>query len=969
MNKINKRNPIERAIKLALFASATVSALSTTVVYSEEEETAEKENKIVVTGSRLSRTDVEGPAPVIVITAAQIEANGFTTAFEALQSLTVVNGGNQGAADSGTFTQGADSINLRAIGAGRTLTLVNGRRMADYPLPFNGQSNIVNVSSIPAVMIERIEILPSGASAIYGSDAIAGVINIILKDEVDGVNITVRAGDTWDGGGASLRTQVVGGVQNEKLNLVYGLEFFKRDPIYANKRDYIDSNNDNPDVINGIAAAENSRSFLILDPNDANGDGFTYIDPGSAICDPLTNLVAGSVEYSLRPGRGYYCGTSDLPGFATIRNAKENITGFLNLTYDLGDSHELFSTVIYTDSETSFDTGVNFWQGSNGGDANGIGSGYIINSAGPDVNGFGGQQELWQRIFTPEEVDDNQNHSFEKAADFSIGVRGDFFAGFDYEASFSLSNYKLKRERRLIDRASADLFFLGQVTGTSTLPDGTTWNIVDAPYSNMYRQLTHEEYRSISGIDQTNAESISRTFSLVLTNDEIFELPAGSVGLAVVLEAANQNYSIKLDPKLINKEWFGYTGTGGGGERKRTAIAVEFGVPITEDLHASIATRYDQYDDVTQVDGAATYQLGLEYRPIDDLLIRGSFATSFRAPDMHYVYADPSGFFTSTIDQYLCRRDNLADITTSAGTANFNNCTINGEYELDGTYIPGTGGVSGSIGIEGGRQGSEFLEEEKGESYTIGFVYDIMDEMSVSIDYYQIEITNGVRDISIASLITLEADCRLGTNFAGTETFNQDSPRCQAAFARISREPVTNSPFSETINTVKTFPINAALREVSGYDLAFKYRVATESIGNFFFDLNYNITDQDNSQQSLEDDVIKRRSHMQVFDLRSAVTLSSTWTYNDWSTTLFTRRTGSLPNWAETARCCEIIIHNLTTTYQVSDSLRVGLFVNNLLDENPQVDPTFNSYPYYNTGLSNAYGREYSLQFDYALGE
>lgn len=957
------------AIRGALLAAATISTLTTPIVFAEEETDEAKSETITITGSRLTRTDVEGPAPVTIITAEQMNANGFTTAFEALQSLTMVNGGNQGAQDAGTFTQGADSVNLRALGSGRTLTLVNGRRMSDYPLPFNGQSNIVNVANIPAIMIKQIEILPAGASAIYGSDAIAGVINIILRDDVDGMHLTARFGDTYDGGGESTRLQFVGGVQTDNLNLAYGLEVFKRDPIYANKRDYIDSNNDNPDVIAGITPAVNSRSFLILDPNDANGDGFTYVDPGAATCDPLSFLTGDSVEYSLRPGRGYYCGTSDNPGYATIRNEKENITGYLNLTYKLNSDHEMYATAIVTDSETSFDTGTHFWQGSNGGEDNGFGEEYIINTAGPDNTGLGGQIELWQRIFSPEEVNDNANHLFEDSVDFTLGARGEFFGGFDYDAALTISTYKTKRERRLIERAPADSFFLGEVTGTVTDGNGSIFNTVNAPYSNMYQALTNEQFLQISGIDTTTADSQNTTFSLVFTNEEIFEMPAGYAGLAVVLETASQDYDIQLDQKMINKEWFGFTATGGDGDRDRSAVALELRLPLMQDLTANIATRYDKYDDITAVDGAATYNIGLEYRPIDDLLIRGTYATSFRAPDMHYVNADPSGFFSSANDQYLCRRDNLGDITTSAGTANYNNCTINGQYDVNGSYIPGTGGVSGTIGYEGGRQGSPFLEEETADSLTVGFVYNLTSDWSVSVDYYETTIENGVRDIATASLITLEADCRLGTNFAGTESFDINSPRCQAAIANISRNPVSTSPFSETIDTVLTFPINAALREVAGYDLAMDYKLSTESMGDFYFELNYNITDKDESQQSLEDDVVDRRRSMQVFDLRSSATLAINWNYSDWSTTLFTRRTGSLPNWAETERCCTKTIFNASTAYQVNDDLRIGLYVNNLLDENPQDDSTFNSYPYYDTGLSNAYGREYSLQFDYSFGK
>ena len=959
---IFKLKPVSIAMKSALFATAGLLAFNTGAVFAAEEAEADGEGeKIVITGSRLQRTDLEGAAPVTIITAEEIEKNGFTTAFEALKSLTQVNGSNQGAQDGGTFTQGADSLNLRAVGPGRTLTLVNGRRMADYPLPFNGQSNIVNVANIPSVLIERIEILSSGASAIYGSDAVAGVVNIILKDNIEGMHASARFGDTSDGGGESYRLQFSGGKQTDKLNLVYGLEVFNREPIMAYERDYIDSFNDNPDVINGLSSVVNSRSFLILDPYDGNGDGFTYIDPGSATCDPLSNLAQSTLEYSFRPGAGNYCGTANDIGFNSIRNAKDNYTGYLNLTYELNSSHELFSTVVVTDSETEFDAGTNFWQYSSGNAGNALGTRYFLNSASQDDFGIGGRMELWQRIFTPEEVADNNNHSYETAIDITVGARGEFFGGFEYEAAFSVSQYDLKRERRLIDKAAADLFFVGPELGTTDFGLGT-WSVHNAPASNMYRQLTHEEYLSISGIDQTNADSKNITGTFVLTNQEIFEMPAGSAGLALVFEYGSQEYDISLDPKLINQEWFGFTGTGGGGERDRSAIGAELKLPLTDELTASVATRWDKYDDDTNVDDATTYNIGLEYRPADNLLFRATHSTSFRAPDMHFVYADPSGFFQSVNDQYLCRVQQLDEITTANGTADFNQCTLN-------IGVGGSAGLPGAYSVFGQRQGSTFLEEEEGESTTVGFVYNITDDMSLTVDYYSIKLENVVRDRSSSSLLELEADCRLGQNFAGTETFDINSAECQNVLSLVQRNGVNVTPTSEFINQITTGPINAALRETAGYDVAFDYNLPTDSLGNFRFNMTYNAVQKDEDQQFVGDDIRNLRSHMQFFNFRSSLNLSTNWQYGDWSTTLFARYTGSVPNWAETERCCENTLYNLSVAYQATENFRVGLFINNLLNENPQMDQTFNSYPYYFTGQYDAYGREYSLQFDYSFAD
>ena len=164
------------------------------------EQDAAELGKLEVTGSRIRRLDVEGPSPIVVVTRDDIEKRGFTTVYEALEHLTQNTGTLQGEQFTNTFTPNAQSLSLRSLGGGRTLVLMNGRRVADYPQPFNSQSNFFNFATIPIAAIERIEVLTGSASAIYGSDAVAGIINIILRDDVVAPTLTARIGSTYEGG-------------------------------------------------------------------------------------------------------------------------------------------------------------------------------------------------------------------------------------------------------------------------------------------------------------------------------------------------------------------------------------------------------------------------------------------------------------------------------------------------------------------------------------------------------------------------------------------------------------------------------------------------------------------------------------------------------------------------------------------------------------------------------------------------
>ena len=958
------RKPLALAIGLALMTPAAWSQ-------NDSEEPAELDS-VTITGSRIARTDIEGAQPVISITAADIEREGFTTVFEALNSQTVFTGSIQDDQFAGGFTQAANTLDLRSLGPGRTLILLNGRRATDYPLAFNGQSNVVNLAAIPVAMVQRIEILSSGASAIYGSDAVSGVVNIILKDRVEETYTTLRVGDTDEGGGESVRFGAVGGVNPGNLSVVWGFEYFDRDPIWGFERDFQDSRNDNPttsglpliqDPVNGVT---NARMFLSLDPFDQDGDGFTYIDPGAAACGPLSGLERSSIEYSFRAGRGFYCGSAADVASQTIRNAKESYSLYTNLNYEMDNGMSLFGSVIATNTETKFNVGNLFWQY----DPNGpLGGGFFINSAEPDVFGIGGRVDLWQRIFSVEEmgsgdIDDlggGTNHFDEDLIDVTVGARGQFADRYDWEVSYSHSEYDLDRKRRLLLADVGDAFFLGDATGTNDIfGDGNPFEIFNASLDRLYQPLTVAEFNSISAIDTTTADTSNQTVQAVLSGD-LMDGWAGPIEFAAVAEWGTQDYDINIDPGLVNGKFLFFTGTGGEGDRDRLALGGELRVPLLETLSASLAARYDKYDDITDVDDAFTYNLGLEYRPLDSLLVRGSFATSFRAPDMHFVFADASGFFQSPQDEYLSRRCQ-GELPVGGNTA-----PLPGEdpNDADGPAIdasnPAPANCQEIYSVAGFRQGNPGLAEEEGESFTVGLVWEPTDGLGLTLDYYSIQLDDVVSDRSVTNLLELEADCRFGTGE------DPGSARCQDVFGRITRF-AADSPDQTNrarVDTVVTGPINQSFLETNGIDATLDYTLPTDNLGMFRFNLGYTHVLEYEFREFDGDPLQNFRDDPRVNDFRSRARGSVGWDYKKFSTTLFFLRTGSIPQDDQQDRCCERDTYNLTASYDVTDQLTVGLSIQNLLDEEPGLDATEDSYPYYAIGNFDPYGREAFLQLDY----
>lgn len=260
-----------------------------------------------------------------VITAEDIKANGFVSVPDVLRAMTQ-NGGetqSQQSSSGADFSPGAQQVDLRGLGPNHTLVLVNGRRIADFPMPFKGRSNFTDISNIPLGMIERVEVLTGSASAVYGSDAISGVVNFILKKEADGTTVDFRLGDTSRGGGESYPLSLTSGVSRGDFNAVFGMELLDQRPLWAYDRRIQDSTKDAPTERSRVAR----RTFLRTDYND------DYIDPSEAACDSLAHLNGGTTHYAYRPRYSNFCGSDESIGYDTIVSERKGINAYGSMSY------------------------------------------------------------------------------------------------------------------------------------------------------------------------------------------------------------------------------------------------------------------------------------------------------------------------------------------------------------------------------------------------------------------------------------------------------------------------------------------------------------------------------------------------------------------------------------------------------------------------------------------------------------
>jgi outer membrane receptor protein involved in Fe transport len=618
-------------------------------------EAAPQLETVVVTGSRIPRLTAldAGPAPVVTITSADILQKGFTDMSDVMRNLNQ----NLGSLDNNTqtdgFSPGAQAVDLRGMGPNHTLVLVNGRRIADYPQAYGGNSNFTDISNIPTTMIDHIDVLSGSDSAVYGSDAIAGVINFILKKKADGTTIDYREGETQLGGGSSQRLTLTSGYSNERFDSIFTVQLLNQQPVWAFRRNFTDSTLDAP----------GGPSVNYADPvfgrYDMNGN---FIAPSPATCNALSSLDGGSIFYASRPGYGptggpgYYCGSHADIGYGTLENGRKSINAYGSGSYQLTEHASLFLDLQagYTHQD-SYNSPLQ-WQNSvaqNGGSV-----------PVPFYNSATGQIEQWQRMyFTPNEeggLQAGEIHNFDTTISLNAGIKGSFGSNWTYEGFYGHSQNRLVDETPALIDSKAAALYLGPSLG---IDPASGYNIYDAPPSRLYTPLTVAQFRSITNLstddDQTHTDSLN--FSVATT--ELAHLPAGPLGFAAVAEVGHDSLIQNVDPLSLSGAYYDYHNTGATGSRNRYGIGSEFNIPIFPMLTATAATRFDSYSYSYSYSGTTsgkvTYNTGLEFRPIQNLLIRGSYGTGFRAPDLSYLYSGASGSSSGGIDYYLCRLHRL----------------------------------------------------------------------------------------------------------------------------------------------------------------------------------------------------------------------------------------------------------------------------------------------------------------------
>ncbi len=957
-----KPSHLSTALVTALFLSSTGAAFAQDASTDNEEEQqsstttsgATSLDRVSVVGSRIKRAEIEGPAPVTVITREDIDREGFTSVGDVLMTLTqqasATFSGDLGVTG---FTPNAQVVNLRQLGPGFTLTLVNGRRPAQYPQPYNRDNNVVNVRAIPTSIVERVEVLTGGASAIYGSDAVAGVVNIVLRENYDGNQLRGSVGTTQHGGGDRYDLELTGGRVGDRWSAVWAFQAGALEPIFGNQRDFMADTRDNP-----YGLVVNPALSLIAIRQSASAAGPTgheSLYPGQAICD---QFGFGTVTTA---ARGTYCGSYTTPSARSITNSQEYYSAYAHGTFDITPNLQLFGSATLFQLDAKASSGTEFWGTAN--------NRFLVNSSGGASSVYYdptlGHLVQLQRVFQPFEIGGNEAATTlfdEKTYDVTVGLRGTIADRFDWEFYAQRSEYDYTADRpRLLAQAVHDHFLGPRLGFISGFP------IHQLNRTNWFTPWTPAQYEAVSTrvINKGNTSSSAINFNV---GGDLFELPAGPVGFAAVIEGVRQETELRSDPRLDplrpadSQTVYNLVSSGQTtGERDRYALGVELRVPIFSMLTAQLAGRYDKYDDITAVDDSYTYNLGLEFRPLDRLLFRGSLATSFKAPDMQLVFAEGAASFSSVLDEYSCRAGTGPG--AALGARNRAQCNVTGDPTIYSTMTSLSGNPN--------------LKEEEGESYGYGFVWDIIDNMSLSVDYYRIKLKDAASQLSADYILRAEAACRLGT----WTLANRQPPTpafCANILDLVVRQSAPGTALDGRIERINAAYVNTALRDTSGIDSSFRYRFDTDRLGTFRIDLGHTIVLTNKYKQFAEDDLYDYRDDPPYYQ-RSRVRGSVSWSRGDWDATLFGTRYGSAYSYAETDGCytgvnadicytrriAPWMLYNLTIGKRFGSNVRAQFDIVNLTDNMYRYDPS-TPYPYYDPWVgADPRGRRFNFSVSY----
>jgi iron complex outermembrane recepter protein len=778
-SKLSGRQAIGLAVAAAIASSA--SAQTTT-----KDETQLQE--IVVTGSMIKRTDVETPSPVQVITADDLQKSGFTSVSDVLRNLSANGAGTLSQSFNQAFAGGGAGVALRGLTVGATLTLIDGHRMVGYPLTDDGERNFVDVTSIPFNAIERVEVLKDGASAEYGSDAIAGVVNIILKKTYVGAEFNAEAGQSEHHDGTMTHLTGAwgtGDLDADGHNLYVTMEYRRQDDILLSNRsgEYTTLNytgvgglnttpgaGSNP-VGQNFSGYPGSLTGYLFNPTTPNASG---VYPNGL---PAESFLPGCTAAAQAADRCTFTnGGLQLQPPTTSANVLSKFTQNLGGTWQAITSASIFETK--AQQVSPLQTYTNYP------------SGQVIISLPP-----GGLPDV--HIFAPTTVPANypgNPYGAPAALQYNFGELGTPYT------QFKTDTYR----------------FVQEVNGTAA-----GWDIgTSAGY--MYAILSQDSYGLIEpGALQTalndgyilgSSDAASLFAPVAHVTDSsylmygnvhgsrpIATLPGGDLSLAVGAEYYEKKLNAPAAPSSVNGTQAFLNDAYAIGSQADTAGFVEFAAPILHNLEANLSGRYDHYN--TAAGGDATPKFGVKYSPISELSLRGTWGKGFRAPSIPETSSGLAFGAGAIPDPVLCPGGNAKAVGAFPSQ-----CVV---------------------GITGVQTGNPLLKPEKTTNYTFGVIFEPSKQFNVSADYFDIKVNQDI-------ISTFEAG---GLGIGGLTQLQRLGPLVSLPQVQANGT-LANALTPVPLITYNAYPyVNASQTETNGIDIDLRSQFELGDFGHLQVEL------------------------------------------------------------------------------------------------------------------------------------
>ena len=855
---------------------------------------------VVITGSNIPTVELEGPSPIVRIDREEINRSGAETVGELLRRLPQNNSGSYDEKFQNSFAPGTSGVSLRGLGMGYTLVLVDGRRLGNHSEAQNITTAFSDLNGVPMAVVERIEVLLDGASAIYGSDAVAGVINIITRDNFEGVEINVGYSNTADSDMGTQRYSITGGTVSENGNAWVSVDYMQRNSLQHDDRDYAASANQGPAGGYDFRSSSGNPGSIKILPGSENGfeSGFYQVPAGSTgtptaeeiISAPGINRFDYNPWMTLTPEYERYGASSRIN-----YNVTDYATAFVQTTYrNIKVHQEMAPTPAFGDLNT--DTwGI-------------LPASNAFNPFGEDTTFRHRLIEVGPRLF------DIESDIFR----ILPGVKFDIGDSWQAETAFLYN--KVETVDFGQNFVSSDAFS----DALASSDPATAYNIFGAGLGiNSPSVLDGLRVNTLR-----RAESELRMFDVKAAGD-IFELPGGTVALAVGAETAKEDTSDIGDSLSMSNKIVASGGTSNAGSRSRDAGYAEFMVPIIgEDNRVSgihslglqAAWRVEQYSDFGSADNP---KVGLKYQPHERVLLRGTYQTAFRAPGLQQLYMGQ---------------------------------TIAHPFLLDPAR--GDGGMQYKT-ISGGNPD---LKPEESDSYSIGAVIDIpMPEnmsLSVSVNWSQVELENQITSLGAQYMLSNEE--LFGNNIIRNEQTDADrvadNPGPDGQFGteenpELGDDDIPNGGIPGSLKHINNAYLNLANVNVEVLDISIDYGIDT-SVGYFGVDLRAAHMDSYEYQARPTDGFEEQVGSYTVPELRG--NLSVWWNYDKYSA-------GATVNYVDSfdqlyGVIPEVDSHttlDLQATYDLTDNSRITVGALNVTDEDPPwSDSEAEGYSYGTAGHS-----------------